>query len=160
MRLAHFETKFRSYLEQVSVFFSTNEVTLRATICSARSSRGPSSTCCARDLYWEQKMASMRAMQWRKLPVSLTELCIDTTLRCGQSFRCDSKNKIVSLAHALLMYLDGGNPLMMYGRALSKGAYFPYDKTPPISIIMQHIHLAPTPPRLLPPQHQLLPPSF
>ncbi len=26
MRLAHFETKFRSYLEQVSVFFSTNEV--------------------------------------------------------------------------------------------------------------------------------------
>jgi hypothetical protein len=24
---------------------------------------------------------------WRKLPVSLTELCINTTLRCGQSFR-------------------------------------------------------------------------
>jgi len=24
---------------------------------------------------------------WHKLPVSLTELCIDTTLRCGQSFR-------------------------------------------------------------------------
>ncbi|KAL2127348.1 hypothetical protein VTI74DRAFT_10877 [Chaetomium olivicolor] len=24
---------------------------------------------------------------WRKLPLSLTELCIDTTLRCGQSFR-------------------------------------------------------------------------
>ena len=26
-------------------------------------------------------------MNWRKLPVSLSELCIDTTLRCGQSFR-------------------------------------------------------------------------
>jgi N-glycosylase/DNA lyase len=26
-------------------------------------------------------------MSWRKLPVSLKELCIDTTLRCGQSFR-------------------------------------------------------------------------
>ena len=26
-------------------------------------------------------------MSWRKIPVSLTELCIDTTLRCGQSFR-------------------------------------------------------------------------
>ena len=26
-------------------------------------------------------------MSWRKFPVSLTELCIDTTLRCGQSFR-------------------------------------------------------------------------
>ncbi|KIW07701.1 uncharacterized protein PV09_01637 [Verruconis gallopava] len=25
--------------------------------------------------------------EWHKLPVSLTELCIDTTLRCGQSFR-------------------------------------------------------------------------
>ncbi|KAM5431308.1 8-oxoguanine glycosylase ogg1 [Microsporum canis] len=25
--------------------------------------------------------------EWRKLPLTLTELCIDTTLRCGQSFR-------------------------------------------------------------------------
>ncbi|MCJ1468489.1 8-oxoguanine glycosylase ogg1 [Pseudocyphellaria aurata] len=29
----------------------------------------------------------MPVFQWRKLPVSLTELCLDTTLRCGQSFR-------------------------------------------------------------------------
>jgi len=29
----------------------------------------------------------MVATEWRKLPLSLTELCIDTTLRCGQSFR-------------------------------------------------------------------------
>ncbi|CAF9910745.1 8-oxoguanine glycosylase ogg1 [Imshaugia aleurites] len=28
-----------------------------------------------------------RGLQWRKIPVSLTELCLDTTLRCGQSFR-------------------------------------------------------------------------
>ncbi|MCJ1352479.1 MAG: 8-oxoguanine glycosylase ogg1 [Icmadophila ericetorum] len=27
------------------------------------------------------------AVGWRKLPVNLAELCIDTTLRCGQSFR-------------------------------------------------------------------------
>merc|ERR1712093_791813 len=32
-------------------------------------------------------MASMRVSEWRKLPVSLAELCIETTLRCGQSFR-------------------------------------------------------------------------
>ncbi|KAH7328851.1 DNA glycosylase [Stachybotrys elegans] len=32
-------------------------------------------------------MAIKRLGDWRKLPVSLTELCIDTTLRCGQSFR-------------------------------------------------------------------------
>ncbi|KAI4147848.1 MAG: hypothetical protein LQ341_001710 [Variospora aurantia] len=29
----------------------------------------------------------MRTIAWRKLPISLTELCLDTTLRCGQSFR-------------------------------------------------------------------------
>ncbi|ETS88137.1 hypothetical protein PFICI_01965 [Pestalotiopsis fici W106-1] len=32
-------------------------------------------------------MPSLRVSEWRKLPLSLTELCIDTTLRCGQSFR-------------------------------------------------------------------------
>ncbi|KAI9832869.1 MAG: 8-oxoguanine glycosylase ogg1 [Thelocarpon superellum] len=32
-------------------------------------------------------MAPLRATEWRKFPVSLTELCIDTSLRCGQSFR-------------------------------------------------------------------------
>ncbi|KAI0974425.1 DNA glycosylase [Xylaria arbuscula] len=30
--------------------------------------------------------------EWRKLPLSLTELCIDTTLRCGQSFRWRKTN--------------------------------------------------------------------
>ncbi|KAF2019879.1 DNA glycosylase [Aaosphaeria arxii CBS 175.79] len=29
----------------------------------------------------------MRVTEWHKLPVSLTELCINTSLRCGQSFR-------------------------------------------------------------------------
>lgn len=34
------------------------------------------------------KMASVPGIpEWRKLPLSLTELCIDTTLRCGQAFR-------------------------------------------------------------------------
>ncbi|KAJ2897061.1 hypothetical protein MKZ38_005011 [Zalerion maritima] len=30
---------------------------------------------------------SGRISQWKKLPLTLTELCIDTTLQCGQSFR-------------------------------------------------------------------------
>ncbi|OSS49737.1 hypothetical protein B5807_05987 [Epicoccum nigrum] len=30
---------------------------------------------------------ALRAAEWCKLPTSLTELCINTTLRCGQSFR-------------------------------------------------------------------------
>ncbi|KAL8666728.1 MAG: hypothetical protein Q9202_001266 [Teloschistes flavicans] len=29
----------------------------------------------------------MSSILWKNLPVSLTELCLDTTLRCGQSFR-------------------------------------------------------------------------
>ncbi|KAI0535720.1 DNA glycosylase [Xylaria digitata] len=32
-------------------------------------------------------MAPIRASEWRKMPLGLTELCIDTTLCCGQSFR-------------------------------------------------------------------------
>lgn len=35
-----------------------------------------------------------RITEWRKLPVTLTELCLATTLRCGQSFRwrqCDDQ---------------------------------------------------------------------
>lgn len=32
-------------------------------------------------------MGNLRISDWRKLPVSLAELCIDTTLRSGQSFR-------------------------------------------------------------------------
>ncbi|KAK0286013.1 8-oxoguanine glycosylase ogg1 [Friedmanniomyces endolithicus] len=32
-------------------------------------------------------MGGLNLAEWQKLPVSLTELCINTTLRCGQSFR-------------------------------------------------------------------------
>ncbi|EMC95113.1 hypothetical protein BAUCODRAFT_25224 [Baudoinia panamericana UAMH 10762] len=32
-------------------------------------------------------MGAFNLVEWQKLPVSLTELCINTTLRCGQSFR-------------------------------------------------------------------------
>ncbi|KAL1854825.1 8-oxoguanine glycosylase ogg1 [Diaporthe australafricana] len=48
----------------------------------------------------------LKTPEWRKLPLSLTELCIDTTLRCGQSFRwrklndewhCTHHGRIVSL---------------------------------------------------------------
>lgn len=34
-----------------------------------------------------QDMTAIKTADWRKLPLSLAELCIDTTLRCGQSFR-------------------------------------------------------------------------
>jgi N-glycosylase/DNA lyase len=53
-------------------------------------------------------MATGRITEWRKLPMSLTELCLATTLRCGQSFRwrhctddtwaCALHGRIVQLA--------------------------------------------------------------
>ncbi|KLU92801.1 N-glycosylase/DNA lyase [Magnaporthiopsis poae ATCC 64411] len=51
-------------------------------------------------------MAPTDVLLWRKLPVSLAELCIDTTLRCGQSFRwlkiqdewhCSLHGRVISL---------------------------------------------------------------
>ncbi|KXH31830.1 8-oxoguanine DNA-glycosylase [Colletotrichum salicis] len=39
-------------------------------------------------------MSLARVTEWRKLPLSLAELCIDTTLRCGQSFRWRKVNDI------------------------------------------------------------------
>lgn len=32
-------------------------------------------------------MSVPKVSEWRKLPLSLTELCLNTTLQCGQSFR-------------------------------------------------------------------------
>lgn len=32
-------------------------------------------------------MGALNLVEWQKLPISLSELCINTTLRCGQSFR-------------------------------------------------------------------------
>ena len=53
-------------------------------------------------------MATGRITEWRKLPVTLTELCLATTLRCGQSFRwrqcadstwaCTLRGRIVQMA--------------------------------------------------------------
>jgi hypothetical protein len=33
------------------------------------------------------QIMALRILDWQKLPVTLAELCIATTLRCGQSFR-------------------------------------------------------------------------
>ena len=46
-------------------------------------------------------MTQTRALQWRKIPVNLAELCLDTTLRCGQSFRY-----IVRLSYPTLLHTD------------------------------------------------------
>lgn len=38
-------------------------------------------------------MNSIRTGEWQKLAVSLAELSLDTTLRCGQSFRWKKLNE-------------------------------------------------------------------
>ncbi|KAI1006925.1 hypothetical protein K3495_g1290 [Podosphaera aphanis] len=40
----------------------------------------------------------MSISEWRKLPISLTEICLDTTLRCGQTFRWKTLNNEWSCA--------------------------------------------------------------
>ncbi|KAL2014552.1 hypothetical protein VTN00DRAFT_2077 [Thermoascus crustaceus] len=78
---------------------------------------------------------------WRKLPVSLSELCINTTLRCGQSFRwqklpdddewrCVLRGRILSLKQ---------DPTHLYYRA-----YFP--PKPSSSSEAQAAAALPTPP--------------
>ncbi|KAJ9191186.1 hypothetical protein DTO164E3_254 [Paecilomyces variotii] len=72
--------------------------------------------------------------EWRKLPVSLSELCINTTLRCGQSFRwqklpdddewrCVLRGRIISLKQ---------DPTHLYYRYYSPPSTAPLP-TPPAS---------------------------
>ncbi|KAI1096147.1 8-oxoguanine DNA-glycosylase [Rostrohypoxylon terebratum] len=74
-------------------------------------------------------MSPIRVSDWRKLPLSLADLCIETTLRCGQSFRWRK--------------IDNEWNCVLYGRLLS----LKQDKT--------HLHYkvnSPTvPPSLTPP---------
>ena len=45
------------------------------------------STLTQRTTYPTNTMGGLNLAEWQKLPISLSELCINTTLRCGQSFR-------------------------------------------------------------------------
>lgn len=44
-------------------------------------------------------MGALNLAEWQKLPVSLSELCINTTLRCGQSFRQDTLPSMPNTSH-------------------------------------------------------------
>ncbi|KAH8676719.1 DNA glycosylase [Tricladium varicosporioides] len=77
-------------------------------------------------------MASLRISEWRKLPVNLTELCIDTTLRCGQSFRWKKlDNDEWSLAlHGRILSLKQ-DATHLYYRSIRPASTLPV--TPPTS---------------------------
>jgi len=71
-------------------------------------------------------MGIERALQWRQIPVSLAELCLDTTLRCGQSFRY--VNMYASLLVSNQSTLDGGSQTK-FGLVLFTDVSFPCART-------------------------------
>ena len=81
-------------------------------------------------------MAKMRTSPWRKISVSLAELCLDTTLRCGQSFRYGFPE--VARRYILNMSTGGRSLKMMSGPALYTAGYYPYVKMPPTFITEQN----------------------
>ena len=72
-------------------------------------------------------MSSGVFSEWRSLPVSLSELCINTTLRCGQSFRCVSRYfKLLMETTNVDIYLDGTMTLaQMNGDASYEAVFYP-----------------------------------
>ncbi|RWA12460.1 hypothetical protein EKO27_g2655 [Xylaria grammica] len=61
--------------------------------------------------------------EWRKLPLSLTELCIDTTLRCGQSFRWQKINDEWNcVLHGRLLSLKQDESFLHYKVAWPKSS--------------------------------------
>jgi N-glycosylase/DNA lyase len=80
-------------------------------------------------------MNSMRTTEWRKLPITLTELCLATTLRGGQSFRwqkSDDDTWACSLRGRILQLAQDSTHLRY--RALYPAA-FEAPATPPSSMV-------------------------
>ncbi|PNS20865.1 N-glycosylase/DNA lyase [Sphaceloma murrayae] len=73
-------------------------------------------------------MGVFNPVEWQKLPISLTELCINTTLRCGQSFRWRKSDEgIWSMAlHGRILSLHQ-DPEYLYYRSFFPGS----DSAPP-----------------------------
>ncbi|KAF2723247.1 hypothetical protein K431DRAFT_220422 [Polychaeton citri CBS 116435] len=78
-------------------------------------------------------MGALNLTEWQRLPVSLTELCINTTLRCGQSFRWRKNDAgIWSMAlHNRILCLHQ-DPEYLYYRSLASPS-MQSPPTPPLS---------------------------
>lgn len=105
-------------------------------------------------------MASVRATEWLSLPLSLKELCIDTTLRCGQSFRYAP-----NAARSLLQNLRRAHTIRWRKNAL--GEYHMCLHGRVLHLRQDHTHLyyraffpasAPSQPLTPPSSHPLSPP--
>ncbi|KAH9840458.1 putative N-glycosylase/DNA lyase [Teratosphaeria destructans] len=79
-------------------------------------------------------MGALHLADWQKLPVSLAELCINTTLRCGQSFRWRKNDAGVwSIAlHNRILSLHQ-DPDYLYYRSIPPSSLQQAPLTPPSS---------------------------
>ncbi|KAI1382260.1 DNA glycosylase [Hypoxylon crocopeplum] len=78
-------------------------------------------------------MPPVHVPEWRRLPLSLTDLCIETTLRCGQSFRWRKINDEWNcVLHGRLLSLKQDKSHLHY-RVLSPKT-IPAALTPPLSL--------------------------
>ncbi|KAL9612570.1 MAG: hypothetical protein Q9167_002820 [Letrouitia subvulpina] len=75
----------------------------------------------------------MRGTGWRQIPINLTELCLDTTLRCGQSFRWKKHDDIWSCAlHGRILSLRQDSTYLHYRATFPDASITP--RTLPSSI--------------------------
>lgn len=91
----------------------------------------------------------LNLQEWQKLPVSLGELCINTTLRCGQSFRWRKSDEgIWSMAlHGRILALHQ-DPEYLYYRSIfptKKIATSPLDRSSEdtLSLLKHYLNLGP-----------------
>ena len=78
-----------------------------------------------------------RITEWRKLPVSLNELCLATTLRCGQSFRwrqCEDQTWTCTLRGRIVQLSQPDKLHIQYRSIWPAAAVFDAPLTPPSSI--------------------------
>ncbi|EXJ72860.1 N-glycosylase/DNA lyase [Cladophialophora psammophila CBS 110553] len=78
-----------------------------------------------------------RISEWRRLPVSLNELCLATTLRCGQSFRwrqCDDQTWACTLRGRIVQLSQPDKLHIEYRSIWPAAAAFEVPLTPPSSI--------------------------
>jgi N-glycosylase/DNA lyase len=78
-----------------------------------------------------------RITEWRKLPVSLNELCLATTLRCGQSFRwrqCDDQTWACTLRGRIVHLSQPDKSHIQYRSIWPSNATAQVPLTPPSSV--------------------------
>ncbi|KAL9113374.1 MAG: hypothetical protein Q9227_002415 [Pyrenula ochraceoflavens] len=79
------------------------------------------------------EMAALRVTDWAKLPIALTELCLATTLRCGQSFRwkASAENEFSCALRGRIISIWQDENYLYYRSAFPERRRLP---TPPLSL--------------------------